>query len=187
MKRLSGLFLVLALAIVPAFAGEVGLSWDLSTGATGYRVYVSQTSGSFPAAPAWDGPAPPTSITAPDGCVQSFTVVTAYNTAGESGPSIQLGFTTRPTLGPLGTGPTTWLLEGDGFTPGLELYIFTAAEPTIPLDVPHAVQDCQNLTIPVAGIPDGPEYFKLRLCTNGGTVCAELLLIPDPPGGLAVS
>ena len=84
MKKI--LFLVCAVLIVlPAYAGQITLSWQPSTGATGYRIYESQDYGNT-----WllveDLSAQPlptsTSIDTPEGQLVLYRV-SAYNTKGE--------------------------------------------------------------------------------------------------------
>jgi len=183
MRTLVALLASAALS-VPLQAAEIGLSWDPSSMATGYRAYVSQSSGSYPPAAAWDGATTSAVVTVPGACVQNFAVITAYNAAGESGASDEVSFTARPKIDDIGAGPSTWLITGDGFTPGLSLYIYTVDDPTIPLDLPHTLQDCAAITVPVVSIPASPEYFKMRICTNGGLVCSDFLLIPQAPANV---
>lgn len=90
MKKI--LFLVCSVLIaLPAYAGQITLSWKASDGATGYRIYASLDYGNT-----WllvtdlsDQPLPTsTSIDAPEGRLVLYRVA-AYNATGEVTPYIQ--------------------------------------------------------------------------------------------------
>ena len=73
-------------------AGSIGLSWDPSPGATGYRVFYGPAENNYLGAPLWqgagtlaDGRVTTTiSSTALTDCATWHFAVTAYNPAGES-------------------------------------------------------------------------------------------------------
>ncbi len=90
------LFLVFFTALVSiAFAGPK-LVWEASTGADGYRVYWGTASGSHPnSKDVGDSLEEPLSgLNGLSPGVEYFFVVRAYNSAGESGDSNEVNYTT---------------------------------------------------------------------------------------------
>ena len=80
------LMTVLAAAAGSASAGTVGLAWNPSSGAAGYRVHWGSTPGSYTTSRDV-GNTTATVLTGVANCDDSFFAVTAYNAAGESGYS----------------------------------------------------------------------------------------------------
>jgi hypothetical protein len=178
--------LVLLAAFSFADAGNIKLSWQHSTGATGYRVYTSASSGDYTygaGSAGWEGTGLLASVDGlANGCTQLYAVVTAFNSAGESGPSNEVPFTSRPIIDDIpDPGPAHWLIPGDNFTADVVVYLSTVADPTTWLEVTAAQrQDCQNITIPVTQMPGAPEYFEIKICTQAEAVCQTSTLLKPP-------
>lgn len=90
----------LGVLIAPAsLAGEIGLSWGVSPGATGYRVYYGPTSRTVAPYTASVDVGNVTSATISTGltdCQDTYFAVKAYNLAGESGFSDEVASWPRP-------------------------------------------------------------------------------------------
>jgi len=82
----------------PTFAGDLNVSWDPSTDATGYRIHYgpspSQYDHSFDV-----GNATQTNLNSLGDCMTWYFAATAYNVAGESGFSAEVTSWPRPVLG----------------------------------------------------------------------------------------
>lgn len=80
-----------------AFAGEIELAWDPTTGASGYRVYYGTTSGQYDRFVTVS--APQTTLTGLQDCTTYFVAVKAVNGAGESSTfSNEVSGWARPSL-----------------------------------------------------------------------------------------
>ena len=92
-----GCLAALCLSSAPVTAGTIGLSWNPSAGASGYRVYYGTAPGEYQPTPIYDGPATSAVIDNPaiEGCQTGHFTVTAYNPAGESGFSTPISSRTR--------------------------------------------------------------------------------------------
>jgi len=99
-RRLTCLLAIFVAGCCSTFAGAVGLSWDPSAGASGYRVYFGDTEGNYSPTTLYDGPA--TTVTVDDNALTDCTTwhfaVTAYNLAGESGFSGDVASWPRPSI-----------------------------------------------------------------------------------------
>jgi hypothetical protein len=89
---------IAALGSSPSAAGTVGLTWDPSAGAAGYRVYYGPQGGAYDPTPLWSGFGTEAEVDVPDCAAWEF-VVTAYNAAGESGYSNPVVTWPRPEVG----------------------------------------------------------------------------------------
>ena len=63
-------------------AGELNLSWDPSSGASGYRVFTGTSSGSYGSPQDVGNVTTRQALAVPD-CTQTYFAVKAYNAAGE--------------------------------------------------------------------------------------------------------
>jgi len=97
-KRRAALLLVL-LASLSAFAGQVTLAWNPSEGADGYRIYWG-TQPSVYTRSNDVGPATGTTVTGLVNTVTYYFAVTAYNVAGESDFSTEVSTTIPPLPAP---------------------------------------------------------------------------------------
>lgn len=114
---------------VSSLAGTIGLTWDPSVGATGYRVYYGSDSGDYFPQPLYDGPQTSTVINSGQlaDCTDWYFVVTAYNGAGESDYSEEVSSWTRPRV--VGANPDSAMqgsqlavtISGASFDPGATL------------------------------------------------------------------
>lgn len=103
-RRLTCLLAFFLAGPCSTFAGVVGLSWDASAGASGYRVYFSDTAGGYSKGNLqdllYDGPATSVTIDNLDltDCLPDpwHFAVTAYNVAGESDFSGDVASWPRP-------------------------------------------------------------------------------------------
>jgi len=89
--------LVVAAVIAPAFAGDVNLSWNPSSGATGYKVHSGGSAGNY--GPFVDvGNVTQATYSGMADCAATYFAVTAHNTAGDSGFSNEVSSWPRPVL-----------------------------------------------------------------------------------------
>jgi hypothetical protein len=157
----------------PTCAGEVNVTWDLSDGATGYRVYSGVQAGVY--GDPQDVPGPPLAYTVLlDGCVQQFMAVTAYNVIGESGFSNELTLYPRPVFigdPTLVNNDTIIELNGGNFAPGLTLTMNT-------LPVPFTVNSCTKISIPVVTVPGLGQGQPVTIEVCNGTVCQQSVMLP---------
>jgi hypothetical protein len=111
-RLLGGLSVLLLIFTTNAFAGQVGLAWNASTGASGYRVYYGISSGNYTANMNAGNTTTATVPNLTDGGMYYF-AVKAYSSSSESGYSNEVTGTART---PTSTGP---LQGGDIGNPGL--------------------------------------------------------------------
>jgi hypothetical protein len=179
--RYALLALMLLLAL-PVMAGEVNISWNASEGATGYKVYTGEASGTY-GIPVDVGNALSHSLLGLDnGCKVYFSAVTAYNIAGESDYSEEVAFIPRPIVLSIVENPTDaneWLVTGENFAP-------TATVTINGQSAPFTRDGCEALRIPVVEVPGEGEPLTMRVCNN--TICVDYLLVrPVRPTGLTPS
>jgi len=132
-------------------AGTIGLNWDSSTGATGYRVCYGDSPGNYFSPPLYDGPQTQTVIStaALAHCTTWHFVVTAYNSAGESGYSDPVASWPRPEVTTVSPGSA---LQGSQFTMTIS---GGSIDPTIDalIDNPNVVLENQaDLQSPCTGV-----------------------------------
>lgn len=123
--RLTSVGLALALAGSVALGGTIGLSWDASSGASGYRVYYGAAENDYFPTPLYDGS--DTSVTINDpalaDCNTWHFAVTAYNAAGESGFSPDVASWPRPRIDSVTPASAmqgsqfTFTIDGGSFNP----------------------------------------------------------------------
>jgi hypothetical protein len=89
---------VVAVLPVITLAGTIGLVWDASPGATGYRVYWGTSPGVYGPNPKDVGNVMETTIDGLSDCTLSYFSVTAYNGVGESPNSNEVGSKPRPSI-----------------------------------------------------------------------------------------
>lgn len=130
------LMIMLVAAAGPASAGTVGLAWNQSTGAAGYRVHWGSSPGSYTASQDV-GNATQTVLTGVANCDDSFFAVTAYNTAGESGYSNEVNSwpraevsTVTPTRADQGS-QFTMTFRGMNFDPSREWEVVFDPDPCV--------------------------------------------------------
>ena len=118
----TGLFL--SFAATAAFAGQVDLSWDSVTGATGYRVYYGTTSGQYTGTQDMRN-ATSGSVSGLNDCTTYFIAVKAYNNAGGVSADFSNEVTgwARPEVDSLGS---TLLEQGDQVTLNIDGANFAA-------------------------------------------------------------
>lgn len=187
-----------------AHAGEARFTWEASARAAGYKLKVGVTPGTYTVTTIIDDGTEFVYSTLTDGCVKHVAAVSAYNTAGESANTYEVGFMARPIIVDVppfdsdGDGVVdTWLVNGGNFGPDLTVTIDGN-------DIPFghsASAPCEQLTIPVVSIPVQPTYATLEVCTpttrdddptdgNGpvplNKICGLFLLTPSTPGGFDV-
>lgn len=148
----------LAIAIGPAEAGRIGLSWQASNGASGYRVYYGSSPGNYFSQPIYDGPGTSVEISNGSlaGCTTWHFAVTAYNVAGESGYSPSVASWTRPEVAD--TSPSNakqgdqivMTIEGDSFSPAA---VFSIDNPEVRLE--NATIDCNEIQLVATVEPTG--------------------------------
>ena len=105
-RHLTCLLAIFVAGCCSTFAGVIGLSWDPSAGASGYRVYYAPAEGEYSVGNLddvlYDGPA--SSVTIDDDLLTDCEetpwhfAVTAYNLAGESGFSADVASWPRPSV-----------------------------------------------------------------------------------------
>jgi hypothetical protein len=94
--RLAGVWLVVAtLAMMPALAATIGVNWDTSADATGYRLHYGTESGNY-TEQIDVGNSTSHLLTNLVDCSRYYPVVTAYNDAGSSGFSGEAASLARP-------------------------------------------------------------------------------------------
>ena len=185
---------ILVLLCGSAVAGDVRFTWSESPGADGYRVYANDSVGQVQA-DVLSGPQASKGTVdggnttewiwnaAPDGCVQQFAYVTAYNWIGESAPSGRppsgggelddpVDFFARPIL----TGDPqrideTVFMTGGNYAPNVLVRFDT-------VEVTPARADCQHISVPVAVVPTivGGTPVLMSICND--TVCMSRPLLP---------
>ena len=116
------------LAVSPLFAGTIGLSWSPSPGARGYRVLWGSSPGVY--SDTLDvGDTTSTVLTTVGDCANWYFAVTAYNFAGESGPSSEVNSWPRPDVTSTSPGSAiqgtqlTLTLDGTNFQSGVSVQI----------------------------------------------------------------
>jgi len=120
--------LATALAAMTAHAGTLGLSWDASPGATGYRVHYGSSTGQYTSVRDVGNSTTVTIAGLPD-CVPSYFAVSAYNGAGESGLSGEVSSRPRPSVSALSPsaimqgGQQTLRIQGVNFAAGVVVTI----------------------------------------------------------------
>jgi hypothetical protein len=95
--RLAGMASVIVALPALLQAGTLGLAWDASDGAAGYRVHYGTTSGQYTGSKDV-GNVTETTLTTLVDCTEWYLAVTAYNGAGESGYSEEVASLPRPTV-----------------------------------------------------------------------------------------
>ncbi len=138
-RRITCLLAIFLAGCCSTFAGVIGLTWDPSTGASGYRVYYGPEAGEYLPTPLYEGPA--TSVTIDHNalidCTTWHFAVTAYNLAGESGFSEDVASWPRPTINnasppaALQGSQFTLTISGGSFDPGV---IFEIDNPYVVLE-----------------------------------------------------
>lgn len=158
-----------------AVAGDVNFTWDASPGATGYKVYVGTQSRSYGSP--LDVPGGSTTVasvsTLPDGCVQLYGAVTAYNAIGESDYSDEVVFFPRPLLvGEPAINSGNLVLSGGNFAPSV----------TVRIDgnqVDSTRVSCEQLLVPVTSIPTVAQGVTATMEVCNGPVCLTKVLMPS--------
>jgi hypothetical protein len=118
-------FVATVLVAVPALvhAGTLGLAWDASPGATGYRVHYGASTGNYTVIQDV-GNVTETTLTGLTDCAPSYFAVTAYNGVGESDLSNEVSSHPRPSVSSLTPsavmqgGQQTLRIQGTNFTAG---------------------------------------------------------------------
>jgi len=145
---LIGALSVLLLSPMAVEAGSIGLRWDASPGATGYRVHYGLGTRNY--VESLDvGNTTNVTLTGLSDCTDLYFAVTAYNPAGESGFSDEVISWTRPAVST--TSPAaarqgaqlTWTIDGSGFSPSADISI---DNPNVHLGEPSIVCDRIQLT-----------------------------------------
>ncbi len=80
--RNVGMLLVIATMAATTFAGEIQIAWDVTPGASGYKVYYGTSSGVYGPPVVVSGTS--TTIQGLQDCVSYFVAVKAFNAAGDS-------------------------------------------------------------------------------------------------------
>ena len=129
------------LAVSPwGFAGTIGLSWNPSVGASGYRVHYGPNPGQYTIT-VDAGNVTQVILQGPPDCADSFFAVTAYNAAGESEFSTEISSWPRPeinaVLPPSAMQGSLFTLDVNGmnFQPGT----------TVEIDNPNAFFDSPSV------------------------------------------
>ncbi len=180
-KLLIGLLVLLTAACVPAYAGEATFSWDASTGATGYNIYIGTQSGVYDA-PADVGNVTAVAMELADGCVQYFVAATAYGVTGESGFSNEVVTYPRPVVAgdPVISGGNL-VFTGNSFSPILTVQVNN-------VDVPFTVNTCAMFSIPVISVPTAADGVPVPFTLCNDNVCMTYMLFPvSAPGNLTAS
>ena len=142
-------FAALVAALPSVSAGTIGLSWNPSAGATGYRVYYGPSEGNYFANALYDGPSTQVTLNsaALADCTTWHFAVTAYNGfPGESDHSNSVSSWPRPRV--TRTTPES-ATQGDSFTLTIEGGSFSQSA-TIEIDNPDVA--LQNSSISCEGI-----------------------------------
>ena len=95
---LACLIALLVFSSPATLAGNIGLSWSGSPGASGYRLYYGPGPSNYTVT-VDVGNVTQTTVSGLTDCVDSYFAVTAYNLAGESGFSPEVASWPRPSLG----------------------------------------------------------------------------------------
>ncbi|HKQ60594.1 MAG TPA: hypothetical protein VJS92_04865 [Candidatus Polarisedimenticolaceae bacterium] len=159
-----------------AFGGSIGLAWDASAGASGYRVYYGATSGNLTNS-VDVGNTTQTTLNNLTDCSTWFFVVTAYNSLGESTPSNEVSSWTRPsvTMNPVSAmqgAQLTLTVDGASFDPGASV---TVDNPNVFLDNVSR-QSCTRMQAAVTIEPTAGNVrpaqigrFKITVTNPNGT------------------
>jgi hypothetical protein len=115
-----------------ASAGRIGLSWEASPGASGYRVYYGPASGNYTTIQNVGNTTTATLTGLPD-CETVYFAVKAYNAAGDSGYSNEVASWSRPAIAQVAPQAAQ---QGTQFTLVLSGGSFRAGA-TIEIDNPH--------------------------------------------------
>lgn len=121
--HLGGMACVAVMMPALASAGTLGLAWDPSAGAAGYRIHYGTVAGQYTMVRDV-GNVTQTTLTDLGDCTKFYFSVTAYNGSGESGYSNEVGTLPRPSV--RGTTPSiavqgsqvTLTVRGANFAPG---------------------------------------------------------------------
>lgn len=143
-RFVAQMLFMLTVVSAPSLAGTIGLSWDPSVGASGYRVYFGSSPGVYDPTPLYEGPLTSTVLTDEDlaGCTTWHFAVTAYNSAGESNYSAPVSSWTRPEI--QSSTPTSGM-QGNSFTLTVSGESF-ADGALLQIDNPNVVLENASLT-----------------------------------------
>lgn len=126
--RLAGIAACILACSASISAGTIGLAWDASSGATGYRVHWGPSSGNYTSSQDV-GNTTQTLLTGVQNCTDTFFAVTAYNSAGESGFSNEISNWPRPEVNSASPSSArqgelfTMNINGNNFKPGATIEI----------------------------------------------------------------
>jgi len=170
---------ILLLLATPALAGEIGLTWSASDGASGYDVGIGSAPGEYTPPHTDTAGATDIVLTVPGGCVVRFFAVRAKNAAGSSGWSVEVASIARPEVHD-GTFNESGLhtLFGDNFSPDVEIHIDGSSNPIGLNSV-----ECGKITFPAAP-------FTTLTVTNPGDDGDLIVPFSFPlsaPGGFGVN
>ena len=183
---------LVGLTVSPAFGGTIGLNWNPSPDARGYRVHWGPSPGAY--SDTLDvGDTTSTVLTTIGDCTNWYFAVSAYNFAGESGPSNEVNSWPRPSV--TGTSPGT-AMQGSQLTVNLNGTNFQSAasvqidNPNVRLDNVSAIS-CNQIQIAATVEPMAPGVrpaeigrFTMTVTNPGGledvlTQAFEVLVRPS--------
>ena len=179
--RLAGMASVIAALPVLLHAGTLDLTWDASTGASGYRVYWGTASGQYGSTPKEVYSTGATVDTLAD-CTTYFFAVKAFNSVGESGFSTEVAAYPRPVLG--ASSPSVAIqgsqftldLTGTNFESGATVTINNA---NVFLDNPTRLA-CNHLQVAATVMPTAPGiraaeigWFTLTVTNPSGAALSK--------------
>lgn len=155
--RLAGMASILIALPALLQAGTLGLAWDATEGATGYKVHYGTASGQYTTSRDV-GNVTQTTLTTLTDCRPWYLAVTAYNGAGESAYSEEVSSLPRPSL--TGATPTAakqgtqfnLRLNGANFEPGASV---TIDNPNVFLDG-VSVTSCNEISMVATVEPSAP-------------------------------
>jgi len=179
--RLAGIASVLASLPVLLHAATIDLTWDPSTGASGYRVYWGTAAGQYGSTTKEVYSTGATVDTLAD-CTTYYFAVKAFNSVGESGFSAEVAAYPRPVVG--AASPSVGIqgsqftldLTGNNFEPGATV---TVDNPNVFLDNPTRLA-CNHLQAAATVMPTGPGiraaevgWFTLTVTNPSGTTLSK--------------
>jgi hypothetical protein len=188
MFRRASTILVVLLAALPAFAGDIDLQWNPSAGADGYKLYRGLTTGGY-SDPTDVGNVTSTLVGDLSDCTTHYFAVTAYNAAGDSTYSNEIFSFPDPRVGGLSPASAEQdraldlVLTGMNFQDGATVEF---SDPGITIRS-LVVNSCSEMIVGVTvggGANPGPVNVTVRLASNAwgtsvGAFTVEPAVAPD--------
>ena len=182
--RRASTILVVLLAVLPAFAGDLDLDWNPSDGADGYNLYQGLSSGSYGDPPTDVGNVTSFFVDGLADCTTHFFAVTAYNAAGESSYSNETSSFPDPRISTVSPSSAEQDRSLDLVLSGMNFQDGAVVEFSDPGITIHSVtvNSCSELVVGVtvgSGANPGPVDITVRLASNAwGTAVGAFTVEP---------